>query len=222
MAGRREPSAGVCRQAGGETDLMTTANSRSTDYPVDPMFLERWSPRAFTGAPISEYDLLTILEAARWAPSSYNSQPWRFIYARRDTGHWPRLLGLLTQSNQSWAKNASALLILVSKTTLLPRGADQEVPSWSHSLDAGAAWASLALQAARSGWAAHGMVGFDRERAVAELGVPDGHRVECAIAIGRRGDKSILSEAQQAREAPSDRLPLTQLVGEGSFRAIKS
>jgi nitroreductase len=210
----------VSQQAGGET--MTTANSRSTDYPVDPLFLERWSPRAFTGAPISEYDLLTILEAARWAPSSYNSQPWRFIYARRDTQHWPRLLGLLTQSNQSWAKNASALLILVSKTTLLPRGADKEEPSWTHSLDAGAAWASLALQAQRCGWAAHGMVGFDRERAVTELGVPDGYRVECAIAIGRRGDKSILPERLQAREVPSDRLLLPQLAGEGSFGAIKS
>ncbi|MBO0764631.1 MAG: nitroreductase family protein [Hyphomicrobiaceae bacterium] len=201
---------------------MTTANSRSTDYSIDPLFLERWSPRAFTGAPISEYDLLTILEAARWAPSSYNSQPWRFVYARRDTEHWPRLLGLLTEYNQSWAKNASALLILVSKMTLLPRGADKEVPSWSHSLDAGAAWGYLALQAAASGWAAHGMAGFDRERAVAELGVPEGYRVECAIAIGRRGDKSILPETLQAREAPSDRLALRQLVSEGSFGVTKS
>jgi nitroreductase len=201
---------------------MTTANSRSTDYPIDPLFLQRWSPRAFTGAPISEYDLSTILDAARWAPSSYNSQPWRFIYARRDTEHWARLLGLLTESNQLWAKNASALVILVSKTAMLPRGADKEVPSWSHSLDAGAAWCSLALQATRSGWAAHGMVGFDRERAVSELGVPDGYRVECAIAIGKRGDKSILPEALQTREAPNDRVPLSQLGGEGSFGAIKS
>jgi nitroreductase len=201
---------------------MTTANSRSTTYPIDSLFLERWSPRAFTGAPISEYDLLTILEAGRWAPSAFNSQPWRFIYARRDTEHWPRLLGLLTASNQSWAKNASALILLVSKTTVLPRGGGKEAPSWSHSLDAGAAWCSLALQATRSGWAAHGMVGFDRERAASELGVPDGYRIECAIAIGKRGDKSILSEEQQAREQPNDRLPLSRLAGEGSFAAIKS
>jgi nitroreductase len=186
------------------------------------MFLERWSPRAFTGTPISEYDLLTILDAARWAPSSYNSQPWRFIYARRDTEHWPKLFGLLNEYNRSWAHTASALVIVISKTTLLPRGADKEIPSWSHSFDAGAAWGSLALQAARSGWAAHGMVGFDRERAVAELGVPDGYRVEAAIAIGKQGDKSILPESLAAREAPSDRLPLSQLAGEGSFGAIKS
>ncbi|MFZ1105225.1 MAG: nitroreductase family protein [Hyphomicrobiaceae bacterium] len=201
---------------------MTTANSRSTDYPIDPLFLQRWSPRAFTGATMPEYDLLTILEAAHWAPSAFNSQPWRFIYARRDTEHWPRLLGLLTESNQLWARNASTLIILVSKTTMLRRGADKEVPSWSHSFDAGAAWCSLALQAARSGWAAHGMVGFDKDRAAAELGVPDGYRVEVAIAIGKRGDKSLLPESLQAREQPNDRVPLRQLVGEGSFKAIES
>jgi len=103
-----------------------------------------------------------------------------------------------------------------------PSGADKEVPSPSHSLDAGAAWGNLALQAARSGWAAHGMAGFDRERAASELGVPDGYHVEAAIAIGKPGDKSVLPESLAAREAPSDRLPLPQLVGEGSFGAIKS
>jgi nitroreductase len=198
---------------------MTTANSRSTDYPIDPLFLQRWSPRSFTGATMPEYELFTILEAARWAPSAFNSQPWRFVYARRDTGHWPKLLGLLTESNQRWAKNASALVILVSKTTMLLRGAEKEVPSWSHSLDAGAAWCSLALQAARSGWAAHGMVGFDKERAVSELGVPAGYRVEAAIAVGRRGDKSLLPESLQAREQPSGRVPLRELVREGHFGA---
>jgi nitroreductase len=201
---------------------MTTANSRSTDYPIDPLFLQRWSPRAFTGATMPEYELLTILDAARWAPSAFNSQPWRFIYARRDTEHWPRLLGLLSERNQAWARNASVLVILISKTTMLPRGAETEVPSWSHSFDAGAAWCSLALQAHLSGWAAHGMAGFDRERAAAELGVPDGYRVEAAIAIGKQGDKSLLPESFQAREQPSDRVALRQLVGEGSFKAIES
>jgi nitroreductase len=201
---------------------MTQANSRTSDYPIDPLFLERWSPRAFTGEAISERELLTLLEAARWAPSSYNSQPWRFLYARRDTEPWPRFLGLLNEYNQSWAKNAAALLILVSKTTLLPRGADKEVPSYTHSLDAGAAWANLALQATRSGWAAHGMAGFDVSRTAAELGVPADYRVEAAIAIGRPGDKSILPEPLRAREQPSDRLPLSQLVSEGKFDAAPS
>jgi nitroreductase len=201
---------------------MTQANSRTAAYPIDPLFLERWSPRAFTSEAISERELLSLLEAARWAPSSYNSQPWRFLYARRDTEPWPQFLRLLNEYNQSWAKSAAALLILVSKTTLLPRGADKEVPSYTHSLDAGAAWANLALQATRSGWAAHGMAGFDVPRTAVELGVPAGYRVEAAIAIGRPGDKSLLPEALRAREQPSDRLPLSQLVSEGRFAATLS
>lgn len=198
---------------------MTTANSRTADYPIDALFLERWSPRAFTGEAIPEAELLTLFEAARWAPSSYNSQPWRFLYARRDTEHWPRFLGLLNAFNQTWAKNASALVILVSKQTLLPTGAEKEVPSHTHSLDAGAAWANLALQATRSGWSAHGMAGFDVARTGAELGVPSHYRVEAAIAIGRPGAKSVLPEALQAREQPSGRLPLSQLVRQGRFDA---
>jgi len=157
---------------------MTQANSRTADHPIDPLFLERWSPRAFTDAPISERELLMLLEAVRWAPSSFNSQPWRFLYARRHAG-----------------------------------GA-----AYTHSLDAGAAWANLALQAARSGWAAHGMAGFDVPRTAADLGVPAGFRVEAAIAIGRPGDKSNLPEPLRAREQPSDRLPLSQLAWEGRFR----
>jgi nitroreductase len=201
---------------------MTKANSRTADYQIDALFLERWSPRAFTDEPIPERELLTLLEAARWAPSSFNSQPWRFLYARRDTAHWLQFLALLNDYNQSWAKNAAALLILVSKTTLLPRGADKEVPSYTHSLDAGAAWANLALQATRSGWAAHGMAGFDVPRTAAELGVPPDYRVEVAIAIGRPGDKSLLPEALRAREQPSDRLALSQLAWEGRFYATRS
>jgi nitroreductase len=196
---------------------MTTVNSRTAAHAIDPLFLERWSPRAFTAEPISERELLILFEAARWAPSSYNSQPWRFLYARRDTEHWPQFLGLLNAFNQSWAKNAAALIILVSKTTMLPTGTDKEVPSHTHSLDAGAAWGNLALQATRLGWAAHGMAGFDIARTAVELGVPPDHRVEAAIAIGKPGDKSILADALRAREQPSGRLPLSELVREGRF-----
>ena len=121
--------------------------------------------------------------------------------------------------NQSWAKTASALVILVSNSTMLPPGKDTPVPSHSHSMDAGAAWASLAFQAHLSGWYTHGMVGFDMERAFAELAVPAGYRVEQAIAIGRKGDKSILPEAVAAREVPNDRIPLAQVAMEGSFKA---
>ena len=194
------------------------ANGRHAAYPIDPMFLERWSPRAFTGEPIDEVDLFTMLEAARWAASSYNSQPWRFLYARRDTPHWERFLNLLVPFNQSWAKSASALVFIVSNSTMRSPGSGKETPSPTHSFDAGTASGYFVLQASRMGWFAHGMVGFDQDRAFTELGVPKGYRVEAVYAVGRLGDRSSLPEELQSREAPSDRLPLEKLAFEGSFR----
>ncbi len=191
---------------------------RVADYPIESVFLERWSPRAFTGEAIPEAELFSLFEAARWAPSAYNSQPWRFIYARRDTPHWQPFLDILIEFNQSWVKNAAALVYLVSKSTMLPPGKDREVPSHSHSFDAGAAWGALGLQAVKSGWATHGMVGLDFDRAFADLGLVEGWRVEAAIAIGRRGDKSMLPEGLQARETPSPRLPVKVTAMEGKFR----
>ena len=192
--------------------------TRRSDHSIDPMFLERWSPRAFAADTISEHDLLTLFEAARWAPSSYNSQPWRFVYGRRGTPAFDKLLGLLNEFNQSWAKNASALVIVISNSMMQPPGQDKPVPSHSHSFDAGAAWMALALQATRSGWYTHGMVGFDMERAFADLDVPQGYRVETAIAIGKIGDKASLSEFLQTREVPSDRQPLSAIAMEGGFK----
>ena len=195
---------------------MTTVGNRTADHPIDPLFLERWSPRAFSGEAIPVAELMSIFEAARWAPSSYNSQPWRFIYARRDTPAWSVLLGLLNEFNQSWAKDGAALAILASSETMTPPGG-APMPAYSHSLDAGAAWGSLALQATRMGWHAHGMVGFDIPRAAVELGVPEGYRVEMALVIGRIGDKSTLPEGLQAREMPSPRKPLAETLFEGKF-----
>lgn len=194
----------------------TSINGRTSSYPIDPLFLERWSPRAFSGEPISEQELLTLFEAARWAPSSYNSQPWRFLYARRSTQHWERFLRLLNAFNQSWAHTASALIVIVSNMLMMRPGSDP-VRLPTHSFDAGAAWAMLALQAVRSGWQAHGMAGFDRERAFIELNIPQGYNVEAAIAIGRVGDPSVLPERLQTREYPSHRYSLDELVLEGGF-----
>ncbi|MGO4738905.1 nitroreductase family protein [Bosea sp. 2KB_26] len=199
--------------------MPTTANDRAADHAIDPLFLERWSPRAFSDDEISEAELLSLFEAARWAPSSYNSQPWRFIYARRRTAHWQRLLGLLNAFNASWAKDSAALVVIVSKSTLVVPGKAEEIASHTHSFDAGAAWAHLALQATRSGWQAHGMAGLDLERAIVELNVPGDYRVEAAVAIGKVGDKAQLPEALQAREVPSQRNPLAASVFEGAFPA---
>lgn len=198
---------------------MTTSNLRTADHPIDKLFLDRWSPRAFTGEAVPEAVLMTILEAARWAPSSYNSQPWRFVYARRDTAHWQGFLDLLNPFNQSWAKQAGALVVIVSNPMMLPPGAAAPVPSHSHSFDAGAGWAQLALQAMLSGWAAHAMVGFDMARAATELRVPEGWRVETAVAIGRQGDRSLLPEQLAARETPNGREPLSVIALAGGFPA---
>ena len=197
---------------------MTTVGNRTSDHEIDPIFLERWSPRAFTGESISQEDLLTMLEAGRWAPSSYNSQPWRFVYARRDTPAWDTVFGLLIEFNQSWAKDAAALVVVASNSTMVPPGKDAPVPSHSHSLDAGAAWGYVALQAQRMGWHTHGMVGFDIERAFSKLGFPAGYRVEQIFAVGKQGDKSKLPDFLQAREQPSPRKPLNETAFEGKFQ----
>jgi nitroreductase len=196
---------------------MSAATPRCADHDIDALFVDRWSPRAFTDEPISEAALHALFEAARWAPSAYNAQPWRFLYARRGTAHWPRFLGLLNPVNQSWAGRAAALIVLVSDPVFLPPGAEKQITLRSASLDAGAAWGSLALQATRAGWAAHGMGGFDVERAAVELNVPENHHVEVAIAIGRPGERSRLPDALQAREQPNGRRKVTEFTFEGGF-----
>jgi nitroreductase len=197
---------------------MTEANPRSADHPIETLFLDRWSPRAFTGEGISESELRTFFEAARWAPSAYNSQPWRFVYARRDNAYFDKLLGLLVPFNQSWAKTASALVFVVSAKTFVAPGKTEATPSYSHSFDAGAAWAALALQATASGWYTHAMAGFDHEAAYAALNIPAAeYRIEAAVAIGKRAPKEQLPEALQARETPSPRKPVSEFVFEGGF-----
>ncbi len=196
---------------------MSSTNHRQADHEIDPIFLKRWSPRAFSEESIAAEDLFRLFEAARWAPSSYNAQPWRFIYARRDDANWASLLSLLNPFNASWAKDAAALVVIVSKPTLRVPGKDEETPNYTHSFDAGAAWGSLALQASLLGWQAHGMAGFDHQRTIDELKLPQGYRPEAVVAIGRPGDKTRLPEGLQARETPSQRDPIANYVFEGAF-----
>lgn len=197
---------------------MTSANGRDADHPIEPVFLHRWSPRAFDASPLGEADLASLFEAARWAPSAFNGQPWLFLYARRDTPEWEPFLDLLIPFNRDWVKNASLLIYLLSDS-LMQRGTAEPQPSHSHSFDAGAAWAFLALQATHLGLQAHAMVGVDFDRVRSELAVPERYRIEAAIAVGRPADKSILSEALQARETPSSRKPIGDFAFEGRFRA---
>lgn len=162
--------------------------------------------------------MLTILEAARWAPSAYNVQPWRFIYARAGTPAWAPLLGILHPFNQSWAQRAAALVLIVSAKNSHAPGAASPTPNGTHEFDAGTASGYLALQASMLGWSTHAMAGIDKAQAHDILGVPDDHAVQIAVAIGKRSeDSSFLSEGLRAREIPSARIPLEEIAFEGAF-----
>ncbi|MGV8937624.1 MAG: nitroreductase family protein [Allorhizobium sp.] len=197
---------------------MTSSNSRQSDFPIDRLFLDRWSPRAFVDETMEEDTLLTILDAAHWAPSASNYQPWRFVYARKGSDSWDTFLGILNESNQVWAKSASVLIIILSETQV--RRTDGQPPraSRTHSFDAGAAWAMLAMQATLSGYFAHGMAGMDYGKAAELLGVPETFRVEAAVAIGRLAAPGTLLDDLRQREVPSSRKPLNEVAFEGAFR----
>ncbi len=190
---------------------------RQPGYPIDAVFTDRWSPRAFTGEPIDEPTLLSFLEAARWAPSAFNAQPWRFVYGRRDTPAWTPIFESLVEFNRGWAQRASALVAVISARQWVPPGKSAPEPIKTHAFDTGAAWASLALEATKAGWYTHGMAGFDADALRARLQVPDTHQIEAVVAIGRLGDKSVLPEGLQARELPSQRRPLAEIAAEGRF-----
>lgn len=191
-------------------------NMRQSKYNINPLFLNRWSPRSFNPTDISDEELYRLFEAARWAPSSFNGQPWRFIYAKRNTENWNKFLDLLIDFNRSWAKNASVLILVISRKTF----EYNKKPSLTHQFDTGAAWENLALQATYQGLATHGMEGFNHEKAREELNVPVDFDILAMVAVGKQGNKDLLSTELQEREFPSDRKPLKELIMEGSF-AVK-
>ena len=192
---------------------MKGSAKRKADYPVEALFVDRWSPRAMSGKEIAEEELLTLFEAARWAPSSYNNQPWRILYARRNTIYWSLFFDLLVDFNKTWAKNAAALVVFVSKRTF----DHNDELSVTHSFDTGAAWENLALQATLKKLVVHGMEGFDYEKARMALQIPPDFRVEAMAAIGKPGKKEDLPAGLQEREMPSGRRPLAELVIEGPY-----
>jgi nitroreductase len=187
---------------------------RKPNYGIAPLLLDRWSPRSMTGEPLADEELFPLLEAARWAPSSYNCQLWRFIVARRQNREeFETFFGLLTPGNQVWAKNAAALVVVASRA----RFEHNDKPSITYAFDAGAAWGNLALEATRRELVAHGMEGFDYARAKTELSIPDDYEVLAMIAIGRRAPAENLPEKYRAIERPSSRRPLKEIVFKGAF-----
>ena len=198
---------------------METINSEGTkkrkaEHSILPVILGRWSPRALSGEDVPDSELMPLFEAARWAPSSYNNQPWRFIYAKKGTPEWNRFFNLLAEGNKGWAGKASVLVVIASLKNFEFNGK----PSSTHKFDTGAAWQNLALEAGSRNIVAHGMEGFDHEKARKELEIPEDYTVEAMVAIGRRGDKEGLPDWAKQAEIPSPRKPITEFVMQGKFK----
>lgn len=189
---------------------------RIAAHDIHPMFTARWSPRSFTDETLPEDELLTMLEAARWAPSASNHQPWRLVWARRREAGFAAIRDTLTGNNPIWAGKAAVLFAVASKDTVMNReGA--EVPNRTAGFDTGAAWMSLALQAKTMGLFAHAMGGFDRDKLATAVGLPEGHTLHCVVAAGEQGPAEALPEALAARETPSQRKPVTDISVHGRF-----
>lgn len=188
---------------------------RVSSHAISPLFLERWSPRAFSDAPITNAELMPMFEAARWAPSSHNAQPWRFVYALRKDSAWSGFVEALYEENKSWAFRAAAMVAFVSKETLEQNG--QTIESPTHVFDTGAAWMSFAQQANLLGWHTHCLGGFDRGRLREALNIPVGYKINAVVAIGRIGDPAILGPELRSREIPSERDPIERLVFQGTM-----
>ncbi|MGW8312637.1 MAG: nitroreductase family protein [Desulfuromonadales bacterium] len=186
---------------------------RNPDTEIDSMFIDRWSPRAFDPAPLSREQIGSLFEAARWAPSCYNEQPWLFIFASKEQDR-ERFLTALLPGNQAWAWRAPLLMFLLCRRNFLQNGKDNRHAQF----DAGAAWMALALQARKLGLYAHAMAGFSRAKAYQVLGVPENeYEIMAAIVVGRRAESSILSAETAAKEKPNDRKPGHQVAREGGL-----
>ena len=187
----------------------------TTDYPVHELIRARWSPRAFADQPIAPEVLRSLFEAARWAPSSANEQPWSFIVATKDdAATHAKLLSTLAESNQVWAKNAPLVGIAVSKLTFARNGN----PNRNAFYDTGAAMAYLTMEATSRGLFVHQMGGFDPHKATELFSIPAGWEPIAAFTIGYPGDPQSLPETLRERElSPRTRKPLSEFVMSGSW-----
>ena len=191
---------------------MREVNMRSVESDlVDDLFPSRWSPRSFDEERIDDDAFTALIEAARWAPSSRNMQPWRFVFAARDDPEWSGFLRVLNESNREWAHRASHLIIVIAS-------ADDTVVRPGSAFDTGAAWMSLALQAQLSGFVTHPMGGFDKDAARSVAKIPEGFAPIAMVAVGVRGAIEDLPEHRQATEASrSQRKPIEEIASNGSF-----
>ncbi len=184
------------------------ANERVAEVEVDSMFTDRWSPRAFLSDPLPEHQVSSLFEAARWAPSCFNEQPWLFVYAT-EAEQRRNLASVLVEKNQRWAARCPLLMFVLARRQFKEGGRENRHAPF----DAGSAWMSLALQARRLGLYAHAMAGFSVKKAYEVLGVSEEeYLIMAAIAVGRKGDADQLPEDLRAIESPNDRKPLAAVA----------
>src|SRR5215212_3851627 len=183
-----------------EKENKIQTQTRQSTYNINPLILNRWSPRSMTDEELDDDTIMSLFEAARWAPSSYNNQPWRFIYAKRNTKYWDKIFDLLVESNKVWAKNAGILVVVISNKNFEHNGKF----SITHQYDAGAAWENLALEATSRGLVAHGMQGFDYQKARDRLEIPEDFDIMAMIAVGKKGPKENLPPNLQQKENPNN------------------
>lgn len=196
------------------TSLPNPLEHRIPDHPIEDLLLKRWSPRAMSGESVSQDDLNRLLEAARWAPSTYNEQEWRYLYAHRDTEHWQTFFDLLMEANQAWCKNAGVLIVIASCKVFSRNGK----PNGVHSFDAGASFENLALQGTAMGLVIHPMAGFNRSKAQQELNIPEDYNVDAMVAMGHPGDPENLPENYAEMDKhPSGRKLISEFSCEGPF-----
>lgn len=191
---------------------MKVMNTREAHHDIHPIYTERWSPRAFSNKPIEDHKLNSVFEAARWAPSAANWQPWRFIIAKTKEDR-NKFLSFINENNVEWCKEAPVLALIISKKTRNDKGD----PNFFHAFDTGTAWGYLTLEANRQGLITHGMGGFNPESAREELQIPDEYDIQAVFAMGYHDPDANLSERNRKREVPSGRIPISDLVSEGTF-----
>jgi nitroreductase len=187
----------------------------ATDYPVHELLRERWSPRAFSDKPVPADVLRSLFEAARWAPSSSNEQPWAFVVGTKEDGaSHEKVLGALVEANRVWAKNAPILGIAISRLAFARSGQ----PNRNAFYDTGAAMADLSTEATARGLFVHQMAGFDAKKVIEVFSVPAGWEPIAAFAIGYPGDHNALPENLRERElGDRTRKPLTEFVMSGGW-----
>lgn len=167
---------------------------------------DRWSPRAFSSEPVLKEDLEAIMEAARYAPSCFNEQPWRFIIGVDEGIETMR--SLLLPKNHKWASHAPVLILIVSKSTFAYNGKENSY----HKFDAGTAWGFLSLEATRRGYYTHAMAGFKKKAAREVLGLSEEYVPIAMVALGRPGDIKDLDEEFRENEQPNTRKPINEIV----------